>query len=254
MTPTDPPSSVPTSSEIEEDPRYTLYGRGERLSLLNRLIVDGSLVSVYPDTGSDFLLSALLTVDPEQNLLVFDAGREEAQNRRIERSQRLVFVTEEEGVRIRFRTGSAQLVDFAGAVAFATNVPEAILRLQRREFFRIAPPLNRPILARLQLGEGDDASSADARGVDISCGGIVLVLDGHCASLTVGQILPQVSITLPEVAILHTELEIRNLLYTDRSGRASTRVGCRFVHLTPADGARIQRYINRLEIEMRRHT
>jgi len=235
--------------DFEEDDRYTVAARAERVAILNRLCNDATLLSVHPDGGADFILTTLVMVDAEQGILVFEAGRNTATNERLERATRITFVTDLDGIRVQFKSSAAIPVIYGPDPAFQIDIPNAIVRRQRREYFRIAPPLNRPILAQVMLSE---TLSLPARGVDISCGGIVLLVEGKLGEVEVGQVLPEVSITLPGIGTLKTGLEVRNKSVSGRAGRdGTTRIGCRFIGLSQANSARIQRYINHLEVERR---
>ena len=238
--------------ELEEDDRYTVAARAERIAILNRLCSDATLLSVYPDGGADFILTTLLLVDTEGGTLVFEAGRNTATNDRLERAERITFVTEVEGIRVQFKSAAARAVLYGQDPAFQVDIPTSIVRRQRREYFRIAPPVNKPIGVQITLSVMAQTTTLPARGVDISCGGIVLLVEGALCALGLGQILPEVTITLPGIATLKTGLEVRNKSATGRPGRQGTaRIGCRFVGLSQANSARIQRYINHLEVERR---
>jgi c-di-GMP-binding flagellar brake protein YcgR len=247
-----PEAAKSRAFEFEEDDRYTVAARAERVAILNRLCNDATLLSVHPDGGADFILTTLVMVDAEQGILVFEAGRNTVTNDRLERAVRITFVTELDGIRVQFKSGAALPVLYGPDPAFQIDIPNSIVRRQRREYFRIAPPLNRPILVQVKLSESPETPTLPARGVDISCGGIVLLVEGELGEIEVGQVLPEVSITLPGIATLKTGLEVRNKSVSGRAGRdGTTRVGCRFIGLSQANSARIQRYINHLEVERR---
>ena len=242
-------------AELEQDDRFRIFAFNELVQLLTQLCEKQVLIRITPQGSTEPLLSALLEVDHVHGTIVFDGGRDPAINRRLESAQELDIVTDLDRVRVHFQVSNPKPVLVEGRAAFEVSFPESIMRLQRREFFRIAPPMNRPILVRLHSRMGADGSVTSARGVDISIGGMVMLIDGPVAGLAIGQVLPKTSITLPEIATIESGLEVRNLQFLERSGRTgTTRVGCRFVGLNQANTARVQRYINRLEVELRRRT
>jgi c-di-GMP-binding flagellar brake protein YcgR len=247
--------STHPSSEIERDERDSVSAFTERLAILNQLCERRALVRVQAQGSGESLLSTLVMVDADQRAILFDGGRDADSNRALEQAGLLTLVTDLDGIRIQFEVQGAQSVSYENSAAFLAAFPASILRLQRREFFRIAPPPNRPIMVQLHARLGNASYITAARGVDISCGGMVLLIEGEIKGLETGQILPRTSITLPEVATIETGLEVRNIVFSQRAGSSgSTRVGCRFVDLNQANSARVQRYINRLEVELRRRT
>jgi len=247
-------SLAPQMTDLEPDDRYRVFAFAERLSILNRICERQILIRIQPDGCAEPLLSALLTVDSTTRVILFDGGRDAAVNDRLANADILNVSTDLDGVRVQFQLTDAVPISVAGGAAFQAAFPASILRLQRREFFRIAPPLNKPIQVRLHCRMGPDGAMT-ARGIDISVGGMVILIDGQVSGLALGQVFPKISITLPEVATIEADLEVRNIHYSEKSGRAgTTRVGCRFIGLNQANVARVQRYINRLEVELRHRT
>jgi c-di-GMP-binding flagellar brake protein YcgR len=242
-------------TDVEPDDRYRVFAFAERLSILDRICERQILIRIQTDGCAEPLLSALLMVDPTTQVILFDGGRDAAVNDRLAKADRLNVSTDLDGVRVQFQLTDAVPISVAGGAAFQAAFPASILRLQRREFFRIAPPISKPIQVRLHSRMGPDRAMTTARGIDISVGGIVILIDGQVSGLALGQVFPKISITLPEVATIEVGLEVRNIHYSEKSGHAgTTRVGCRFIGLDQANVARVQRYINRLEVELRRRT
>lgn len=241
--------------ELERDDRFRIFSIAERAALLNQLLKKHCLIRVQTPTGTAPLLSALLFVDTANQAIVFDGSRESAIQSRLAEAKPLTLVTNLEGIRIQFQVASATALNWEGHAAFQSGFPDSILRLQRREFFRISPPLNRPIAVRIYGTLGPASASISARGIDISCGGMVLLIEGKIDGVEIGQVLGRSYLTLPEIGNIETGLEVRNIVFSEGAGRKGTsRIGCRFVDLEPADSAKVQRYINRLEVELRRRT
>ncbi|MGA2549965.1 MAG: flagellar brake protein [Burkholderiaceae bacterium] len=250
-------SGSPSSSpESERDERFRVASRAERISILNRLCEKRSLVRIHAEGGAETLISALLFVDAENGQITVDGGRDEQVNERLAEAECLTAITDLEGVRVQFQLQGVRLAEYEDGAAFEATLPASMLRFQRREFFRIAPPPNRPIVVLVRSGaNGPLTPPITARSVDISCGGMVLLIEGEMRGLESGQLLSRTSITLPDVGSIETALEVRNFTYQrDMGPKGTTRIGCRFVGLDLGDSARIQRYINRLEVERRRRT
>jgi hypothetical protein len=60
-------------------------------------------------------------------------------------SEKNVFVGRPGGIRVQFTTGAVSELIYAGSKAFAVALPKFVVRLQRRDFFRIATPRAKPL-------------------------------------------------------------------------------------------------------------
>lgn len=232
---------------VEDLERYLLHSRVEILALLRVLIERRAPVTVRFDGGEDFIVSALLAVNPDFEELVFDAAAQDATNRRLLAAPRLVFGTVLDGVRIQFATQRAAATTFEALPALRVRLPDSVLRLQRRDHFRIAPPLARPLAL-----DAPDASGARVklRVLDISCGGAAVALAPPGVALQTGELLRGCAIELPEGMRIVFDAEVRSVEPGRAPGGAS-RCGLRFLNLPGTALAALQRYILRLDRERR---
>jgi 2-hydroxy-3-oxopropionate reductase len=72
-------------------------------------------------------------------------------NERFPESGRNVFVARPGGIHVQFSSGPARKISFEGAPAFAVDLPKFIMRMQRRECFRIETPRVRPLQFHARL-------------------------------------------------------------------------------------------------------
>lgn len=242
-------NATPTAADLgaEDLDRYRLHSRVEILALLRVLIERRAPMTVRFDGGEDFIVSALLAVNPDFEELVFDAAAQDAANRRLLAAPRLVFGTSLDGVRIQFATQRAAATTFEALPALRVRLPDSVLRLQRRDHFRIAPPLARPLAL-----EVPDASGARVklRVLDISCGGAAVALAPPGVALQTGEVLRGCIVELPEGARIVFDAEVRSVEPGMAPGGTS-RCGLRFMNLPGTALAAIQRYILRLDRERR---
>ena len=125
-------------------------------------------------------------------------------------------------------------------------MPDSLLKLQRREFFRLELPITQPYICTLY---GHPAGEQVLRIHDISLGGLGLnITDPNLFSTL--QIYPDCRIDLREFGVLSVGLEIRNLVTIEhKGGGTSTRMGCRFHNTKPTIQNTMQRLIAQLERE-----
>ncbi len=231
----------------EDLERFETRSRVEIVARLRELVERRAAVSVHFGGGGDFIVSSLLAVNPEFEELVFDASGDEDANRRIVRAGKLLFVSVLDRIRIQFGAGRAGTTSHEGLPALRARIPEALLRLQRRDHFRVAPPLARPLACRLP-DPREPGRTLELRILDISCGGIAVADGPRRLALETGMLLEDCSLDLPGAGTLAFRAAVRSVSPRGAPGGAP-RYGLAFIDIPPAAIARIQRYILQLDRE-----
>jgi c-di-GMP-binding flagellar brake protein YcgR len=226
--------------------QYLLHSRPEIVQVLRGVMKATELVTAYFDHGAQFFLTSVVGVDPAADALYLDHGTNRETNLRALQAVRLVFVTSQDKVKVQFSTGPLQEVEFHGRPAFRTRLPQALLKLQRREYYRLVTPIRSPLVCVVPTPEGP----LDAMVTDISVGGVGLTGLPAATSLAVDQRHPGCRIVLPDEGVILTAIEVRSVQdVTLRSGAVVKRAGCRFVDIPASQQAMIQRYIIRIDRE-----
>jgi c-di-GMP-binding flagellar brake protein YcgR len=253
--------------------KYAVRGRNEVTTILGSLRKSGAAVMAYIDhIGNDFILTSIVAVMPEKNLVLLDLGANAEANKRALSATRIVCVTELDGIRIQMSVESLHAVRFEGHEAFGMRIPETLLRLQRRENYRVIAPRGDPpicIIADARaLGVPDEMDI-----VDISCGGVALALPAGAAEIETGTRFNRCRIPLPELGkdtsfgALYGSTQslgrpegvevITNLMVRGTfdirfaNGAVHRRVGCEFIGMRERERALIQRYVSKAERERR---
>lgn len=237
-----------TLSDEEIDDRYVLFGRMEILSTLNELVHGREPVTVHFDGGRNFFLTTLLEVRPEA--LIFDLGGNEANNKKLLRSESCIFVAAPGGVRVQFSTGAANRFSWGGMDALWVPLPQRITRMQRRECYRLTMPISRPVQVYLRSDAAGRLSSWPLH--DLGVFGCGVIVDETFAG-DVDAPLERVSITIPDRIDVACSGHIRHL--TPEGGerrKGRRRLGIRFVDLSRGMEVQLQRYIVFMEHERRK--
>lgn len=232
---------------------YLLRGRQQIRQLLQELITARALVSVHLLPGGLSFLSVVLTLSEDEEWLFLDASPNETIHRRSLEAERLLCVTQLDKVRIQFRvSGSAEIL-LDGHAALAAPIPAEILRLQRRDAFRLQVPLSHQlkcVLPMRELNRDDPEISSrtiEAPVIDISASGLSLEIPASKTPPTVGDMIDGCNLQLPGDPV-GVNLEVR---YHGRrilgDGREVVRLGCSFVSLPTRAANQIQRYIYQTE-------
>lgn len=237
--------SVELTASID-DSRFLVTNRLEIVRILRGLAQRNEMVSAFFNSGNDLLLTSVLAVHPEIDTVVLDCGSNNDLNQRILRAEKIIFVTALDRVKVQFTSMGIEPGSFENKPAFVIPFPSQVLRLQRREYYRLTTPIVNPLKCRIPLGEG---KVEEFPIIDISAGGIGMIIANSAElPLQVGSVYPGCRIELPGAGELELNLSIQSLFeVTLKNGSKSLRSGCQFVNLHPSMESLIQRYIIKLE-------
>lgn len=231
---------------------YLLYSRSEILFVLRSAMQKKCMLTAYFDGGRSFFLTSLLAISDDGNWLYFDVSNDAAINKAALAATKVMFTTMVDRVKVQFSVAGLQEVPAGSRKAFACQLPETLLRLQRREHFRLSTPIATPVKCDLLAAKPDGSAIMLALNLlDISGGGVgMMVPDEHAPLLQVGNTYAGCKINLPEEGMITTGLCVRNAFpVTTKTGNHYIRVGCEFVDLPGTSLNAVQRYIIRIERE-----
>ncbi len=233
--------------------QFLVHSAREIRFLLRQLITKKSLVAVFPDEEQHPALLSLLEVDESTGLLTLDVAVESHFNARLLKAQTVRCETQLDRVQIRFQlSGPMRSVQFQRGPALSVALPSEVLRLQRRDSYRIVTPISHPVrcLVPIPQGEDEEPKIFPARVLDISSGGLALAAPANAHEFVIGAQFDGCELEIPDGLPILTNLSIRNVFrITQTNGIELLRAGCQFVGLTRAQDSAVQRYILRLERE-----
>jgi len=236
-----------------DNERYLVQSRLEITAILRSLIDHSALITVYFGDHGEFIVTAILSINPEFEELVFDYGADASVNQRLLESPRLTFATQLDHIRIQFESHRAQTTSSQGSSAFRVRMPDELIRLQRRDNYRVKVPLSRPVNCTLRLDPKRGGTAVAVRIYDVSGGGLALIDYPQSLQLTPGEIYQGCQLDLRDVGRVTTDIEIIHVL--EKTGRNVTRTrlcGCCFRNMPNATLMVIRRYISKLEREQMR--
>jgi c-di-GMP-binding flagellar brake protein YcgR len=224
--------------------RFLVDERLEIVATLKRLLAAREPLSVHWDGNDSFALTALLAVNPDFEELVLDCLGDARANQRLLQSEELSIVATMDGVKIQFSAPRAETTVFEGRPALRVRLPNLMLRLQRREAYRVRAPLS----CELALEVDGRLCVLELRVADLSLGGIALVTDRDYLNVMPGKLIDNCRVGLGGIGTLATRLEVRNVMESrGKSGARQLRLGCRFVNLPGTMETLVARYIANLE-------
>lgn len=217
---------------------------------LKQLAKNNCMVTATFNGGSQTMNTAIIEVIRDMDLIALDYGPNEAMNQLMLQAERIIFTSELEGVDAQFTATSITKAKFQGQPVFAIPIPDSMLWIQRREFYRVRVPLGVP--AHIELA--NEIGGIDKYSIlDVSAGGLAIHDEHYRLNLDNGILLDKCKLVLPEHGTAEISLEVRNRFPVNRSKReAGQRLGCAFINLNMSFGAIIQRYIHALEVLRKR--
>ena len=246
-------SATSQVGEVEPDRadvRFTIYAAAEIAHVLKQTLQTRQLVTAYLDGSQDFALTSVLAVVPESNEVMLDRGPDQAANKRLLAAKKVMLVTSHDQVKVKFAASSVKEAEYQGYPAFRIAMPRWLVRIQRREHYRIATPISKPLICTIPLPQRGPGVQAETIVLDISCGGVALMDNHDALSFQIGEKYEQCRIGLPEAGTLIISLEVRNAFDTPlKNGLSFRRCGLQFLDLKPSSENLVQRYIMHLERE-----
>jgi c-di-GMP-binding flagellar brake protein YcgR len=245
--------STPTSAATfgtENRSPFQIESRREILALLRGLKEHNQLVSMMINGGSEAFITSVLEVNDVTNLITIDSVQNSSGNQRVVEAPRVFFEGLLDKISIQFVASNLQPTSFDGRPALQFPLPPSLIRLQRREYYRISTPLSNPILCMIPVEQESQIVFEKLPLFDISCGGISVLDEKRTLTAVIGQIYENCQIDLPSIGKINLKLQIRNSQEVPLlNGKTTRRIGCQFIDLSSGVLASIQRYIMKLERE-----
>jgi c-di-GMP-binding flagellar brake protein YcgR len=238
---------------VEDVSPYQVHSRREIIGLLRAVKERNQLVSMQADGGADAVVTSVLEVDDAANMVVIDRAPGNALNQRILASDNISFETVLDSIRIMFFSEQVKECLYEGSPALYIPVPATLVRLQRREHYRVQTPVANPLRCSIHLPaeqEGGLGTTVVLTLKDISCGGVALIDEKKQLDDTIGRVYQHCRIDFPGGVHIAMPLQVCNSNdQTLASGRSIRKIGCMFVDPPKGMIAAVQRYITKLERE-----
>ncbi len=236
----------------KEFSQFFLSNRREVIFYLNIMAKRHSLFTAYINDGGHFFLTTIVAVDEKNGLIFLDPQQDDERNAELVGTRQITLEANLDSVKMQIRLPALKVSSVDGAKVLSAPIPEHILRLQRREFFRLEPPHSHPVHCKIASENTDGAAQTfELPLADISGGGACLIGPIELAEHFFRDALfQQCRLEIPGEGVIQVNLRVRKTVgISDRTGRQHLRIGCEFVNLPGLRLAFIERYITRIERE-----
>lgn len=256
------PASATPVAAIDD---YRVTDPAARLALLMQLRDSAAPVLMHAPDGA-MLRTRLWVVDGSASRLVFAVAANELTSPQLDallEADEVAAVAHPGHVKLQFDLAGLVLVRGHASAVLQCGLPEELLRFQRRETFRVSPPVTAPV-AYLRHPAIPDMSLA-LRVLDLSLGGCALRLPDDVPMLAPGSRLGGVTVELDLHTRLRVELTLQHVTHlphpdggaNDERGTAvapgpgGARLGCEWRLLRPEDERMLQRWIDQTQVRQR---
>jgi flagellar brake protein len=207
-------------------------------------ICDGNIALVLnASDGSDWPVKPWV-IDTARSAIsmVFDGAKDDPQLARVLESNQVIAVGVIDSVKIQFDVQSLVLVHSGNSSALRCAMPREIFRFQRRDSFRVRPPVRSAPAARL--------SHADLPGLlrilDVSMGGCALFLPCTTPSVPAGTVVRDAQLDLEIGVRVQTDLRIQHVSALNTEG-TGVKLGCQFLNASSSSLRHLQNYIQQTQ-------
>lgn len=233
-----------------DDSRYIIRHPQVILSYLKQIKKDHAFLAITSSGQYHPFISMLYKVDEQRRQIIFDTPEDSRLDRHFLKEDSVTIVTSVEQIRIQFEVSGLRHVMYDSKVAYAADIPTSILRLQRRDVYRLTVPVSAPIYCEIGDSTGSFESAHRYPVYDISLSGIGL---NNFPMMAAGTKIYHAIVYLPDsigsfiadLVVCHT-FSIRF-----RRQDSILKTGFKFLSVSEQRNKKIQQYLNMLFSERR---
>jgi c-di-GMP-binding flagellar brake protein YcgR len=204
-------------TEFPDEQQYVIHNVKAIIQILTELLKHNSMLKVSFNNANninDVCLTTVISIDQENLAVHLDIGRDEAFNNRLIASQHVSF-TKEDDIEIRWVSTKLSMINLPDGKAIKIALPKSMVRLQRREFYRISTPIANPVLCHIPVLDETNAEISKILEfplVDISLGGVsVMAADPMDPAISIGTIFNGCKIDCPDIKITNLALQVQRI-------------------------------------------
>lgn len=233
--------------EAHNSGEETVTSRCVIIATLHQLKAEHELLSVRVPGCKDTASSAILGIREDQECYYLDELNLPLTHKAFLRERKAIIHCRLQGMEIRIPCQLLRASSDKGIALYKIALPKRIVRVQRRQHFRLRLNAGLVVPVTVPRLEGHRASG---EAFDLSTGGLGAFI--HTSDVpSRGQILSEVAIALPQAPSFKTSVEIRFARVDDI--HHSLRVGCRFVSLDKNQERIIAHFLAEQQRKRRRH-
>jgi len=236
---------------MEYESAFLIRNPEKIISKLLILLKNKCLLTAYYGDNDDSFITTILDIYIKNNLLIFYHSPKQDAIEQLLDSPIITFKTEYLGIKVAFDAIKIAKIQHQGVSVFAIPIPESILWIEVRDFYRVKSPISKSSYCQLTL---EDQEPINLKLYDISLVGFSVL---NAASEVSAMMIPdthfeQCKLILADTGEDTISFEVRSkyIINPENSNRIE-KIGCKFTQITPAFENTVQRYMQQIERENR---
>jgi flagellar brake protein len=237
---------------MEYESAFLIRSPEQIISKLSILLKKKCLLTARFGKNDDSFVTTILEVDIKNSLLIFYHSPKDESIEQLLNSQKITFKTEYLGIKVAFDATNLSNIQHQGMPLFAIPIPESILWIEARDFYRVKLPSPQPSYCRVTLG---NLVSVTLKLYDISLIGFSMLTDGKEISdlMPLYALFEECKLTLSDISEGTISFEVRSKhVINSEEGNRIEKIGCKFTQITPAFENAIQHCMLQIERESQR--
>lgn len=232
-----------TSVAPERDPallqEFSLSSVPTLRKLLNTIEQEEHEIYVHLQNEHQQFVTEILNVDWDSGLMWLGTPYDKTLSANCNASTPYIMVSFPYGVKVQFAGVGILRSPYQGAEALRVAIPKTMVRLQRRNYFRVMADEELNSQVRMDIPGADSPVEL----IDISLAGCGIYMRGVVSQYQVGQVIRDVRLRLPDGdGSMLLELVVRNIKATE--GQANqVQLGCEMKPLDRGGERRLQRFL-----------
>ncbi len=226
--------------DLAEFEVFCLYSKMERLNLLKKIAENKAPLRLSTSDGASYMALCLNVSDLA---LVLEAPQDLPQRDLFLQAQNVLAQTELNKISIEFRLEKMSLAGSGNSLAFRAHLPDKILRLQRRETFRVDMQNANDAFCQFVYRE----KKCNFPLKNLSIGGMALMGNVAPDFLSAGEKIEKAQLFLPQTLPLNVDFVIKKIHENKVDMPHKTILGCAFLKMSGQTEAQISRCITQIE-------
>ena len=223
------------------------------VALIRSVASVGPRAAAYFEGGEKFIHTSILAVVEEPPSVVFEKSRDSELNKLLLSAPEVTLVTSDHGVPVQFVCSSPGLTRHGSEEAFSAPLPRRVLRLQRRDAYRLqGAPLLKQVTCHVFREDKADPKVIAPAVFDVSCGGISIAVPNGQPKIE-RESRHKCRIELPAFVRFDAGMLVhgwRDVTLPD--GTAARCYGVEFLNLDPTAEVLLQRFITEEQRKMKK--
>jgi flagellar brake protein len=208
-------------------------------AMLNRVCSGNAVLTLNASDGATWEARPWV-IDTARSAIsmTFDGAKDDPRLQAVLEAVQVIAVGVIDDVKIQFDVQGLVLVQSSNSAALRCAVPRELYRFQRRESFRVRPPVRNAPAARIV----HPGLPTLLRILDVSAGGCALFLPSDAPPIEAGTVLHGVVLDLEVNVRVQTDLRVQHTS-TLSTGATGMKLGCQFVNPNSSSLRNLQHYI-----------